>query len=457
MRKNLTQKLVCMCSVSVFGFNTAKAQLSFTGQLRTRTEFRAGQGTLQPQGSIPALFTSQRTRLNVGYNADRFKFFSSVQDVRVWGQDASSNNRTTSAANNGVLVHQAWSEIILNNPADTAKKLESVSVRIGRQEIVYDDQRLLGSLDWLQQARRHDAVVFKIANKGWLVDIGGAFNQNRELGTNHIYNGVPIGYPAGTNGIGTMYKSMQYAYVGKKLKSGKASFLFFKDDFSKYTTVSGAKVDERGVWSRITSGLFLNTTLKEKLNVEASYYHQTGQDKDGLTMSANAISIATSLKMGSKFFAGPGFDYLSGEDGTKTNSKNFRFDPLYGTPHKFWGLMDYFYVASGFGRQGLNNYYFKMKYNAKDNLTLLMDIHGFAAANKVSDGAAGTRDPYLGTEVDFLVRYKLTKMVNFELGYCVMEATNTMASAQVKNITNPETTAHFAYLMINITPNFLAK
>src|SRR3712207_7983172 len=27
--------------------------------------------------------------------------------------------------------------------------------KIGRQELLYDDSRLLGNLDWLQQARRH--------------------------------------------------------------------------------------------------------------------------------------------------------------------------------------------------------------------------------------------------------------------------------------------------------------
>ena len=32
--------------------------------------------------------------------------------------------------------------------------------------------------------------------------------------------------------------------------------------------------------------------------------------------------------------------------------------------------MDYFYVADGFGPNGLVNYYLKSKYKPKDNLTL---------------------------------------------------------------------------------------
>src|SRR5436190_23985416 len=81
--------LFCLCLS-----NQLWAQLTFSGQVRTRSEFRDGQGTPSTD-TIPAFFTSQRTRLNIGYSAYRFKFYASLQDVRVWGQDASSINRIT--------------------------------------------------------------------------------------------------------------------------------------------------------------------------------------------------------------------------------------------------------------------------------------------------------------------------------------------------------------------------
>ena len=98
-----------------------------------------------------------------------------------------------------------------------------------------------------------------------------------------------------------------------------------------------------------------------------------------------------------------------------------------------------------------------MKYNAKDNLTFLLDVHAFEAANTLSNGAGGKLDSYLGTELDLLVKYNLTKMINIEAGYSIMKATNSMASAAVKNITTPDLTPQFAYVMLNIKPNFLAK
>lgn len=462
-RVNLSKSIFLGIALTVLSQNEAKAQLTATGQIRERTELRAGQGTLQKDGDKAGLFTSQRARLNIGFTGYRFKIYTSLQDVRVWGQDASSINRTTTEANNGILFHEAWGEIML---ADTTSTIQNISLKVGRQEISYDDQKVLGGLDWLQQGRRHDAIVFKFANKGWIADFGAAFNQNKELNTGTVYNGVPTAYGAGTNGIGTMYKSFQYAYLGKKFSFGDVSFLFFKDDFNKYTSVTSGtpavttKVYGEGVWSRNTTGFYFNTNPTRKINLTGSVYHQGGKDKDGRSISANLASVTSTLQVGRKLFVGPGIDYLSGTDGTKAvtaTSESNLFDPLYGTPHKFWGSMDYFYAANGFGKQGLLNYFFKVKYNAKDNLTFLLDVHAFEAANTLSNGAGGKLDSYLGTELDLLVKYNLTKMINIEAGYSIMKATNSMASAAVKNITTPDLTPQFAYVMLNIKPNFLAK
>jgi len=448
--------VVCLTFLSTISL---KAQLTATAQIRTRGEFRDGQGTLLAKGAAPASFISQRTRINIGYTGYRFKIFTAIQDVRDWGQDASTINRSTTANNNGLMLHEAWAEIMLN---DTAPKshIENLSLKIGRQEIAYDDQRILGNLDWLQQARRHDAVILKFANKGWIADLGAAYNQNSELTADAAYVGtVPAGsnYTAGTNAIGTMYKSMQYLYVGKKFYFGDASFLFFKDDFSKYTK-AGANVNYgTGVWSRITTGGYINATILRKLLIVGSYYHQAGQDKDGLYLDANLASLTSSLQIGRKLFVGPGVDYMSGDNGTVANSVNHRFDPLYGTPHKFYGFMDYFYAANGSPKQGLLNYMFKIKYNIKDNLILMIDLHGFETPAAMSNGKGGRLNPYLGTEVDFLVRYNLTKIINVEAGYSIMSATTSMASAAVKNVANPQLTPQWFYVMLNIKPNFLAK
>src|SRR5215467_14162500 len=87
-----------------------KAQLSLTGQLRVRTELRNGYGTLETLGSQPAFLTSQRARLNFNYRSSRIIFQASVQDVRVWGADASTINN---ADGTRLSVHEAWAELVL--------------------------------------------------------------------------------------------------------------------------------------------------------------------------------------------------------------------------------------------------------------------------------------------------------------------------------------------------------
>ncbi|WP_310379181.1 alginate export family protein [Flavobacterium sp.] len=442
-------KSILLCFVSaLLSYNSAKAQLTVTGQFRERTEARGGQGTLLGNNQKGALFTSQRTRLNVGFAGYRYKVYASLQDVRVWGQDASTINRTTTDANDGLLLHEAWGEIMLN---DTISSIQNLSLKIGRQEISYDDQKVLGSLDWLQQARRHDAIVLKFANKGWTADFGAAFNQRTEQSSGTGFVGLPTGYAAGTNGIQHAYKSFQYAYIGRKFFFGDMSFLFFKDDFSKFTGTPAVPTFTQGVNIRTTTGIYYNVNPTRKLNLNGSFYYQGGHDKIGQTISARLGSLTATYQLGRKFFVGPGVDYLSGTDGTTVATQNNQFDPLYGTPHKFWGTMDFFYVASPFGKQGLLNYFVKAKYLASDKLTLLLDVHGFESAAKL----AGNLTPYLGTEVDLTVKYNFTKVINIEGGYSIMKATNTMASSAVKNVTTPKLTAQWAYVMLKISPNFL--
>src|SRR5690348_13244573 len=110
---------VCTAGISIHSL----AQFSLQGQLRTRTELRDGVGTMNPKGSSAALFTSQRARLTFGYKWDRLNFNVSVQDIRVWGQDASSINNADGAR---LMVHEAWAEITLLNVADTTIKAKGI-------------------------------------------------------------------------------------------------------------------------------------------------------------------------------------------------------------------------------------------------------------------------------------------------------------------------------------------
>lgn len=431
-----------------------RAQLQVNAQLRTRTEFRNGQGAPLAKGANAAFFTSQRTRLGFLYNAYRMKLGVTVQDARVWGQDASSINRTTTADNNGLLLHEAWAEIQLT---DTLVKNKGIYLKIGRQELVYDDQRLLGNLDWLQQARRHDAALLKYESAAWKLHAGVAFNQNKESASGTIYNNTPLGnYTGNTNG-GTMYKSLQFLYAGRQWASGTASFLLLADQFNKYhydtvgTVVT--KTYDKGVWSRVTTGIYFNNNFQQ-LAVMAGGYYQLGKNNAGQTLHAGMVNLLAAYQWSKAFSLSAGFDYTSGGSSASGNSR--AFDPLYGTPHKFWGLMDYFYAASAFGNTGLLDYYMKAKWKMTAKSALALDLHQFNSATAVADPAKpGVTGKNYGQEADLVYGYAVTSQVSLEAGYSHFFTRGTLAA--VKNVSNAKNGADWAYVMLNIKPSFLFK
>jgi hypothetical protein len=480
MKKNFLIKLFALLLIFNLHYGESSAQFILSGQVRTRTEYRDGQGTLPERHLTPSFFTSQRTRLNVGYNSDHWKLFSAVQDIRVWGMDAST---ISNMEGNRLYLHEGWGEIIFNDTL-YLKKIKNLSLKIGRQEISYDDERLLGGLNWLQQARRHDAAILKFAHKTWTVDVGAAFNQNREKkNAGNLYAGTPlpqigtdsvnVAAAAGTNAIGVMYKSMQYLYLSKEFGFTKANFLFFKDDFQKPGSTTARTV--KGTNCRVTVGGNIFATLMRKHKIDATFYYQGNKDRTGKVMDAYMACLSTQFLLGRKFTTGPGVDYLSGDNTTKVNTVNHRFDPLYGTPHKFWGYADYFYVADPYGVSGNNNLspgllnlYWRSRYKLRDNLTAALDLHEFYAGNKVADVAnpGQTLDKRLGTEIDLVLTYNMTKNVSIEGGYSLILGTNTMdklkragtqtagATASVPYV-DKRNIGNWAYLMITIRPDFL--
>ena len=516
-------KKSCLATMLLAGsltLTTVKAQFTLTGQLRTRTEVRNGLGNLVLKGSKSAVFTSQRTRLAFGYKWDRLTFGVTLQDVRVWGQDASS---ISNADGNRLMLHEGWADLTLFNKADTTIRttgIDLMSLKIGRQELAYDDVRLIGNLDWLQQGRRHDMALLKTIHKGWQVDLGYAYNQNADAfgitNTSYVPSNVPayvknslgvlVPTPAGilpmapagnagnnsaktgtpvwvnpptTNGGNQNYKSFTSLYVSKKIKQTKFSALFFNDNFGKYKvdSVGSASAgyvygkrfvssgtadpfDYSGSFHRYTYGLMVNHTLGNasgfgKIAIQAAYYAQSGDNRDGIKMNAHHYTASVTYQKG-KISVTPGYDVLSGNDAA--TAKDEKFDPLYGTPHKHWGYMDYFYVGTGSPAGGLKNPYLKLKYTG-NTLSAGVDFHLFYTDEDMKKADGTFIDKSLGNELDFLVNYNMNKFTNIELGYSVMNAKSSMAFAKGQATTDAiadtyRKTGNWFYAMLRFTPDF---
>jgi hypothetical protein len=247
---------------------------------------------------------------------------------------------------------------------------------------------------------------------------------------------------------------MQFLYAGRKLTNGNVSFLLFTDQFSKYRMVtvnnSATKTFEQGSWGRATTGFYVNNMFN-KVGVTASAYYQFGKTATSQKLSAVLLSALAQYTFSKRINAGAGVDYTSG---SSTGTTSSTFDPLYGTPHKFWGLMDYFYTASPFGKGGLTDSYVKAKYKASDKFLLSADLHQFNSATSIG---TGDNKRNLGQEIDIVGSYSLTKQIGIEAGYAHFFATPLLTSTPVKNVPNAKTNANWAYVMINIKPDFLFK
>ena len=63
------------------------AQFSISAELRPRLEIRNGFRVPSFKDSDAAIFVSQRTRLNIGFQNEKIKLFISPQDIRTWGSE----------------------------------------------------------------------------------------------------------------------------------------------------------------------------------------------------------------------------------------------------------------------------------------------------------------------------------------------------------------------------------
>lgn len=117
--------------------------------------------------------------------------------------------------------------------------------------------------------------------------------------------------------------------------------------------------------------------------------------------------------------------------------------------------MDYFYVGTGSPVGGLQNAYFKTKFTAK-TFAVALDLHHFSLAQNLNTApqSAPTLKKNLGNELDLVINYTLNKFTVVELGYSFMAASNSLEYVKKGSINQTDHTPKWAYLSINIRPDF---
>ena len=401
------------------------AQFKIDGEFRPRTEYRHGFGNLIADDAEPGFGISTRARLNFGYKNENYTFYLSFQDVLIWGEN---RQLLPVDSNNSFSIFQAWADIKMGSDWST---------KLGRQTIVYDDQRIFGVVGWVQQARNHDAAILKYRKNKFMLDFGLAFNQDKA----NISGFSSVGNEYSTTGFFS-YKTMQYAYLKNNWAAFSGSLLLLNTGFQEFNN-SG---DSDGTSGLQTFGTHLGYK-KGKLGLAGNLFLQTGKRQGKVDVKgAYLASLDLSYKATDKVGLGIGAEVISGNDADA--GETGAFFPLYGTNHKFNGFMDYFYVGNHANSIGLVDVHASAKFKIGKS-SLLVKVLNFSGEQELPSG-----EKSLGTELD-LVFTKPIKAGKLQIGYSHMFAADGMY--ELKGISEDLAASgqNWAWVQLTLEPKFL--
>lgn len=376
--------------------------------------------------SKSANFLSGKTRLIIDYQRKPVEVKLIMQNSAVWGQES----------NTQLGLYEAWAKV--NTPF-------GLFVQAGRQALSYDDERILGPNDWAMESKSHDALRIGYEGHNHKVHAIFALNQNADN-----VNGGSF-YADGAQ----PYKSMQtlwYHYDAPKFPFS-ASLMFMNTGMQ-----AGKKGEDEHTEYQQLLGTYL-TYQPDQWGIEGSAYHQFGKNEYGIKINAWLFALKGLYKPTEQWAITLGYDYLSGdryfaippkgEMGLILHKEIKGFNTVYGSHHKFYGAMDFFYVSTyvnGF-TPGLQNAYVGAGYKPIDKLKLGAEFHYLATAANLHN-----LKPTLGYELELAASYKFSDMLTLSAGFSYMRGTETME--RLKR-TDGDRRLCWGWISFTVAPRFL--
>lgn len=365
--------------------------LSLSGEFRFRYEGRQGLGYVESNDDHYGL---ARTRVNIGVRPTKWlQFFFQGQDSRAPGiRDG--------ATNNGVFrdpfdIRQAYVKFGGGESAP-------VGLTVGRQLLVYGDQRLIGALDWTNTSRAFDAVRLEVKPvDGVKFDVFSAsvVQNNPNLRVNQSAEGNNL------HGV--------YGGLSKLLpKSTVEPYLLWQT-----VPVIGSGAGPVGDHNRYTGGVRVWAKGLEGFDYNAAFAKQWGNvsfaDIDAWG-AYGEVGYTVKAPWSPRVYA----EYTFGSgDSDSTDGKIGGFVDLFPTAHLWYGYNDLV------GWRNLKNARVGLQLKPHSKVGLRLDYHSFWLANRndglynvagrssvgaVSGGAADTK---IGDEVDATITVPVTSLI----------------------------------------------
>ena len=407
--------------------STSTNIFTLKGDFLFRGEYRDGGVVNEAEGKDYAAFLQSRVMVSLEYEHKWFSMRVTPRFSGIWGQ-----------ANNGTFsLFEGWVQ---------AKSSQGLFAKIGRQELSYDDERIIGSDDWTMMASSHDVVKLGYDGRAHNVHAIVGFNQN------------PSDVKGGTffkNGAQT-YKTIQVLWYNfHPVKVPISASVLFMNVGIQNEDEQKPKV----FFQQLAGGYF--SYKGEKFGAEGSGYYQFGKEDHGIPISAWMASCKFKVTPNAHWEVVAGYDYLSGDKNFAVPPKGALgltrhtiirgFSPLFGSHHEFYGAMDFFYVQNYIGgfTPGLQNAYAGLTYSPIEAVRLKAHYHFMATGTNLTNHSL--KMP-LGHELETEVSWKFASFGSLSAGYSYMNGTETMT--RLRRADNDKH-LHWVWLSLKFTPKFL--
>jgi len=396
----------------------ALTPLDIGGQFRGRFEAKSGVAVPGVAGAVDFSQATPdnnywllREKLHVGWKpASWISLFAEGRDSSSW-----NDKRKPEPEEDSLDLHQAY--VALGN----AKEFP-LMVKVGRQELIYGDERLIGASDWNNLGRVFEAAKLRFENESIWVD---AFTSRVVLANDGEFN------------VSNDYDWFSGVYASTKTlipKQETQLYFLSRNTGSQSPTATDGRPQAGGPGARdiYTVGLRFKS-LPDQFggwDYEAEFAGQFGRFVAGgvsLDQEAFAGHVAGGYSWKHAFATprlGLEYNFASG-DSDPTDGKHGTFENLFPTNHKFYGFMDFV------SWQNIHDVRLATSAKPIKGLSLTADYHLFWLADtadafyNVSGAARATggyglkpaNDSFLGSEIDIVATYAIKPFATAQLGY----------------------------------------
>ena len=366
--------------------------------LRLRGEFRErmeGFDGASFDGTREDLYWLTRVRVNATVTASRqLSFQAQVQDARVARKTVGPTGAPFTAP---VDLRTAF--------ADVGAATGPLTVRAGRQELVYGEQRLVGHVSWLNAARTFDGVKATIRTPAFSIDAFGA----------SVVRTLVDAFDR--SGNGNRFAGA-YATTTRLIPQGAVEpYIFWKRDVNLRGELGGT-----GTLQHSTIGVRLAGRLPARLDYGVELAVQRGSlGSEDVRAWAGHWQLRESLPGPAAMKLIGEYNFASGDDDPGDGVRG-TFDQLYPTPHDKTGLADQIgwknvhHARAGLEVAPLRALPVSFNYHA---WWLAEPRDAVYAVNNavVARAAAGTLSRHIGQEIDVQVARAITPHLQAAAGY----------------------------------------